>query len=58
MAKPDEEALLCEKVMKTMGLIKVWRRIIPTLCAAGIVVAAGCATTPRKHPPSEKASNG
>jgi len=34
--------------MKTMGLINVRRRIIHTLCAAAIVVAAGCATTPRK----------
>ncbi len=32
----------------TMGLINVRRRIIHTLC---IVVAAGCATTPRKPAP-------
>src|SRR5260370_30063245 len=37
--------------MKTMGLINVRRRIIHTLCAAGIVAAAGCATTPRKPAP-------
>ncbi len=34
-----------------MGLINVRRRIIHTLCAAGIAVAAGCATTPRKPAP-------